>query len=176
MHKFSWVNFGATAIALLFSHTSLADKSIRADVSVGLAHVAKAGYDEGAVLDQSLAIENIALYRVGYIYVKNIHLENSRYDDSQVEIEVKGPYAGLGKSFDLGRLKLEAGGGIMVVTTEGKYASRTYTSDRKTRPYANAKLLLPLSKLISLQADVKYLNDVSGSDLYLYTGGVRFSF
>lgn len=161
---------------IVLSAPSIAETQFRADVGVGFVHIDGGGYEEGFVLDQSVSYENVLLYRLGYVYMDEIHLDDSRYNGNDAEIEVNAPYVGVGKAFDLKPLQVEVGGGVMFAKTEGVFLGRTFKDDRETSPYLNAQLLLPLSEFISLRADYKYIDDVSGGDLHLFSGGVRFKF
>ncbi len=169
-------NAALAALGMMLSLSCVAETRFRVDLGAGFVHVNGGQYEEGFILDHGIAFENVLVYRFGYIIMDEIHLVDSRFDNDDVEIEVNAPYMGIGKTFDLKPIQIELGGGLMYAKTRGDYLGRKFESDRETSPYVNAKLLIPLSELISLQADAKYIDDVSGGNLQTFNFGVRFNF
>lgn len=152
-----------------------AEKKIRLDTGGGYVFVSSGGYEKGYVLDQSIAYENALVYRLGVAYINNLRPEDSRFSDDS-ELKTRALYFGVSKPIDLNRFKLEVGAGVMLSETEAHYFGRKVAEDKDTSPYLHLKLILDLGELVSLQADWKYVDDVSGGDLHLLETGVRFSF
>ncbi|MFL0810277.1 MAG: hypothetical protein K6L76_07670 [Agarilytica sp.] len=176
MNKYLLKNICLISILLSAASQSFAERAFRVEANVGIANSTSGGYDDGVFIDPSVAYTNALIYRLGYLEIDQMYLIDTNLGKRDVEIEIDGVYAGIGKDFKLKGIKLEIGGGIILAKSEGYYKGRRFSDDREARPYLNSKLVIPIGGLFALQGEIKYINDVSGSDLTLFGGGARFSF
>lgn len=167
---------GLTTVLLGCISPSFAERAFRVDGNIGIAITSEGGYDDGYFVDPSFSYKRNLIYRVGYLEIDQLYLNDTNLGSSQVEIEINGSYAGLAKDIQFKAVAFELGGGVIFAKTIGEYRGRRFQDEREAKLYLNSKLVIPLNKLFALQGELKYLNDISGSDLYLFGGGVRFSF
>ncbi len=162
-------------VFMLVSGFSYAESRFLVEGGAGLVDINDGDYQKGYALDSSIAYENGLIYRLGVTRLNDVRQQDSRYQND-AEIEVTGWYAGLSKPFYMDAIAVELGAGIFEGKTEAIFFERKLASKRDTSPYVDLKLLVPINDLVGLYADLKYLDNLSGGDIYILSAGARFSF
>lgn len=175
MNKIFRTSLAAIAATFMVAEALQAEGKIHVDAGLGVVQVSSGGFEGGYVVDPAISYENGLVYRIGVLAIRDLRLSRGT-DKNKTEVNVSGVYAGVSKAFDINRLKAEVGGGVMFSNAQAYYYKEKVGEDREISPYVNVKLILKLTKLLSIQTDWKYIDDISGGDFHVLEVGVRFSF
>ncbi|MFL0800375.1 MAG: hypothetical protein K6L80_08010 [Agarilytica sp.] len=168
-------NILLACVLVCVSKGVFAENRFLVETGAGLVDVNNGDYQKGYALDSSIAYENGLIYRLGVARLKDISPHDSRYQNDS-ELEVSGWYAGVSKPIYMDRLGIELGLGVFEGKTEATFFGRKLASETDMSPYADLKLLVPVNDLVTVYGDVKYLDNLSGGDIYILSAGARFSF
>lgn len=175
MNKIFRTSLAIIAATFMVAQASQAEGRFHLDAGLGAIQVSSGGFEGGYVVDPALAYENGVVYRVGVLAIRDLQ-SNKDTDRSEREVEVSAVYLGVSKALAIKRVKAEIGGGVVFSNAEAYYDEEKVGEDREISPYLNVKLILDLTKFLSMQTDWKYIDDVSGGDFHVLEAGVRFSF
>ncbi|WP_086930076.1 hypothetical protein [Agarilytica rhodophyticola] len=167
-------------ICFLFSYsclvlsTAAAAQNFHADVGIGSVAPTNSGYETGYALDHAIAYEHsIFVFRLGGMFLGSIEPEDAAED---TEIDIGGVYLNVAGVIELAPVKIELGTGVLFSETRADFMGRRVSEESDQSPFAGVKVILGINKLVSLQADWKYIDDVTGGNLNVVNAGVRFSF
>ena len=161
-------------VLVVFASLVEAETGLNIDVVAGSAFVEESGYDTGNSIDIALSYSRFGFnYRVGGLNIGNIGTES---DVNNAEIEITGIYFSLSREFEFQVLKAELGAGLLSSESQVNFLGRRVAEEEDTSPFVSAKLLTPIGGSFLLEADWKYINDLSGSNFNLVQAGIRFSF
>ena len=166
-----------TAISLLaLSFCTYADSTLHLEPSIGLVSIENREYDEGYVLDHAFAVSSRGfMFRAGVLHMAGITPEGVA-STNDAEIKITAAHLGASKIIDLNIVLLEIGGGLLYSETKARFMGRELAEDRDTSPMFNAKVIRKINDFFAVQADWKYMDDLSGGNVHTLQAGVRFSF
>ena len=159
---------------LVLPSVALAEDKFHVDLNICSVRVAGEDYDNGIAFDNAIAYAHKSVvYRIGALYLDGLEPAGARRD---TEIEVKAIYLNIAKRLDVKAFALELGGGVVFSESEAEFLGRELAEEDDESPFINVKVIKDLNDFFSLQADWKYVDDLTGGDLHLLQAGVRFSF
>lgn len=157
-----------------FSKSALADRNIQLDAVLGNAIPSNSAFKGSVIQSFAFTYASTALnYRIGIIDFGHFDLKES---NNKSRLNIKGAYLELIKVVEVDIAKLEMGVGIMASETDMIFIGEKFREESDTSPFVEVSVSKDLGQLITINAGIYWISDLSGSDITIPKVAMRFSF